>query len=386
MRASAWLVSLLAVGFVPYGCSSERGAPKGISGYPTTDAGSGGTSATGIFAGSGGQCSDEGACAAELHTIKFNAPNIYFVFDASGSMSEPASGKSGQNRYAAVRNTAITLVRSLGPMINVGAAVFPSFAGNCNPGGETMAVTPGDPFDPNASFEGPTLTAFKKATQRVPNGGTPTAQSLKALLPKLKLLTGHSIVLVLTDGGPNCNPGASCTPDECGPVIDNLCAPNEGCCDPGYPGGGPVACVDRANSVAAVKAIHDLGIDVYIIGVTDLQAYGNVLDEMAVAGGVPNPTGSKYTEVKDLDTLGQVFAKIAAGAISCDIKLDKPPQMKDYTNVFFGCDVVTFDDKNGWSWTDDDTVTLHGDACTKLRSGSVSKVDVVTGCPTETPK
>jgi hypothetical protein len=81
-----------------------------------------------------------------------------------------------------------------------------------------------------------------------------------------------------------------------------------------------------------------------------------------------------------------VFAYIASQAIRCDISLATPPTDKGFTNVYFDCDVLKFDPADGWTWSGEDAVTLHGDACAKLKSGTVSQVKVVTGCPTETPK
>jgi hypothetical protein len=337
------------------------------------------------LSGTGGMCSDEGACGKETLEIKFDAPNVYFVIDASGSMADVVPGKGGKTRYQVVRDAAIGMVKSVGSLINVGAALFPSVSQTCKPGVEVMPVMPGDPVDTKG--DGPTLTAFKKATNRVPLGGTPTSGTLEAIRPKVAALKGKTVVLLLTDGGPNCNPNASCAPTECMAVIEGQCKPTDGCCEPNYPNGGPALCVDRPATVAAVKAIHDLGIDVYVIGVADLQLYKAVLDEMAVAGGAPKTSGpTKYTAVDDLDQLGQVLGDITAQAINCDIKLSKPPADQSLTNVYFDCDTVLFDPMNGWSWTGDDTISLRGAACTKLKAGAVQKVRVITGCPTETPK
>jgi hypothetical protein len=272
-------------------------------------------------------------------------------------------------------------VLSLGPLINVGAAVFPAVGQSCGSGYQVMPVVPGDPT-PNVS--GPTHKAFVQKTARIPDGGTPTSATLVTIKSNLAGLKGRTIVLLLTDGAPNCNADASCSPSECIPVIDNACKSST-CCDPKQ-GGNAKECLDRVATVDAIKAIRALGVDVYVIGISDLKAYQAALDEMAVAGGVPNTSGpTKYVAVENLDKLGEVFAKIAADAVSCDIKLDKPPKEQDMTNVYFGCETVKLDAMNGWTWTGTDTVTLHGAACTQLKSGKVLKVKVISGCPTQKP-
>ncbi len=386
MRTAAWLVSALTFAGAVYGCSDKLRVP----GFMTTTAtgagsgsGNGGAGGDSLLAtGAGGGCDLE-ACGTEVHAIEFNAPNIYFVIDASGSMSEPVPNKN-KTRYTVVRNAAIDLVTTLGPLINVGAAIFPNKSGNCSAGDEVLAVRKGDP--PGTPYTGSTLQLFKDATNRTPDGGTPTSASLEALVPKLAKLPGRTIVLLLTDGGPNCNPNITCSADQCQMNIEKQC-PVANCCIKGYPAGGPSLCVDHDASVQAVLDVHGLGVDVYVIGVANLDVYEQVMDDMAVAGGVPATTGTtKYVAAQDLDTLGPTLGKIASDAISCEIKLAKAPEMQGFTNVYFGCTVVPFSAADGWSWTGTDTVTLHGTACAQLKAGKVSKVQVVTGCPTEMPK
>lgn len=58
------------------------------------------------------------------------------------------------------------------------------------------------------------------------------------------------------------------------------------------------------------------------------------------------------------------------------------------TNVYLDGEVIPYDEQNGWSWagTDTDTVRLNGEACERLKSGGATSVQIVTGCPTETPR
>src|SRR5262249_15143549 len=120
-----------------------------------------------------------GVCGNVVHQIIVDAPNLYFVLDASGSMAGAP--------YNTVRVAAVDLVRKLGPLVNVGGAVFPRYANvdPCHVGGEVFPVTPGDPI---TGEDGPTTTGFLKATLAAPAGGTPTAATLVALTPTLKAL------------------------------------------------------------------------------------------------------------------------------------------------------------------------------------------------------
>src|SRR3954471_11233653 len=65
----------------------------------------------------------DGLCGNTFLNAVGDPPNIYFVIDRSGSMSELVDG---QVKYAAVVRSAVGLVRSVGSQANIGAAVFPA--------------------------------------------------------------------------------------------------------------------------------------------------------------------------------------------------------------------------------------------------------------------
>jgi hypothetical protein len=322
-----------------------------------------------------------------VRKVNLNAPNIYFVFDRSGSMSDPAAAGSLVTRYAAVRTASIDMVKSLGTLINVGAAVFPQGDGVCDAGSEVLEITPGDPKSEDGS-SGPTTQAFETRTSGTPSGGTPISATLQELGLPLAEAAGDTIVLLLTDGGPNCNDTAACSASECQAVVEGTCPTGDNCCLPGYPGGGPLLCIDRPATVAAVAAIASLGIEVYVIGIPGSETYSDVLDEMAVAGGTAQVGAPQYYQVTDLDTLGDVFGSIAAEAISCELALSDTPTEEDksFTNVYLDCELLPFDPIHGWTWLGEDTVWLHGDACEKLKTGGAAEVHIAIGCPTEIPK
>ena len=386
MRFASLLGALVLGGVLASACTGSKRSTLARPGPP--DVTSGASSGGGAIFGEAGGCPSEGACGTEVHAVAFDAPNIYFVLDVSGSMLEVPEGED-ETRYALVRDKAIALVDELGALISVGAALFPH--GNvedypCSPGAEVLPITPGDPYDGD-NYEGPTTTAFRKATKVTPLGGTPVAATLTALAPKLAAAKGRTLVLLVTDGGPNCNPSASCEASECMPVLYGQCAPADGCCDPGSDVGGPALCVDAAATIASVKALADAGIDVHVIGVPDdtLSLFGNVLDALAEAGGAPQSGPTKYLAPGNLDELGASLAKLATDAISCEITLGNPPAEEGFTNVYFGCDVVTHDYMNGWSWTAPATISLNGESCIALKSGKIGEVKIISGCPTELP-
>jgi hypothetical protein len=318
-----------------------------------------------------------GLCGNEVHKITSAPPTVYFIFDISGSMVTPVPGGT---RYSMLQTAASKLVQDLRYVIKVGAAVFPLQTGvdECHIGGEIYPPTFGDP----ASFE--SITADIQ-----PNGGTPTAATLTALTPKLAALPGKIIAILTTDGGANCNPNAVCTAAECTENIegcaptDACCSANVNCCAPNGPA-GPINCIDHAAVVAAAGALNAAGVKLYVIGIPGSQPYATVLADMAFAGGAPQPSKPFYYDVQDLTTLSAILEQIAGNEVSCDITIDMAPTTPDDTNVYFGQQLLLQDPLNGWSWSAPNVITLNGKACAELRSGAVSQVQVVTGCPTQT--
>jgi hypothetical protein len=377
--ASFALLSALAV-LGAHACtpSSQTNGTWGGGGSTWTATGTGGE--TWFDAGSSGgppPVDAGGVCGNEVHKIAVDPPNVYFVIDASGSMSTPFGSSS---RYRVVQSAASKIVTQLRSFIKVGAAVFPGPNDDCAQGVEVFPLTFGDPV------------GFDKATAGVsPNGGTPTAATLAGLLPKLKALPGRTVVVLATDGGPNCNPLASCDKSECMENIEG-CLPGDSCCAAGQNccsvlgSAGPLNCVDHQPAVDAVKALADAGIRVFVIGIPGSEAYESVLRDMALQGGAAVAAYPFYYKVTNTGGLGTVLGAAAGSGISCDIKLEGAPATPDLTNVYFDQSVVLSDAVDGWTWTAADQITLHGASCAKLHSGLVGQVQIVSGCPTEGPK
>lgn len=368
---------------------SERAVLTGVP--PSFSGGAGGAGGDGFNVGDASAPPDldaGGLCGNQLHSIITDAPNLYFVLDASGSMGETVP--AGGSRFEAVRGAALDLVRDLGALIQVGAAVFPHGATDvspCSPGKEVMAVSPGDPF---TGSDGPATQKFKTSTNVVPQGGTPTAATLWALSDTLFQLQGKTIVLLATDGGPNCNELAQCTASECIANIEQApgCTGNFNCCEPGGPA-GPGMCIDQAETVDALNALRLKGMKTYVIGIPGSETYADVLNEMALAGGAALIGGNKYFRIDDLNDLGDVLGSIASVYVSCDFTLEGAPPDPGLTNVYLDGVVLPYGDINGWVWAQSmpgTAVRLMGTACERLKHGQVKAVQIVSGCPTEVAK
>lgn len=367
----AFFASLTLAATVTWGaCKSREHLPQGTGGEGS---GAGGSSSNGFV-------SDGAAiCGNDVHQPVTHPPLIFFVLDRSGSMSEAAT-PGGDSRWSYVVDAAVSMVDQLGSLVRTGAAVFPHPL--AEEGQECLGG--GLVFDPKVGA-GP--TSFRNAIDIDPFGGTPTAATLEAILSTVLAEDGPRAVILATDGAPNCNPDASCDADECMVNVLGQCpADIENCCDPAV-GGIRENCIDRVASVLAVQALANAGVDVYVVGIPGTEQFAAILNQLAVVGGAPREGEDEYYyRVDDVDTLSDVFREIGAALVSCSFDLSDPPDAPGKTNVYFDAQVVLQDAENGWVWVDEDTIQLVGAACDELKTGSVAEVQIVSGCPTETPK
>jgi len=364
--------------------------------------------------------------------VTTDPPNLYFVIDRSGSMAEIVDGR---RKYDVVATAAVSLARALGSQANVGAAVFPGRAADpadqCAPGGEVYPTGPGDPIRSGlCGSDGPVTRAFSRAISLpsgvTPSGGTPTAATLTALLPTLAALHGRTFVVLATDGGPNCNPKASCDVTKCILNIEGQpgCTSTINCCDPQNVPDGPSFCLDDDATKTAVVDLFARGIKTYVVGIPGSSPYASLLDELASEGGTAR-TGmtTKYYDVEHISELDDVLASIGAiVTLSCHVHLAALPPDSNLVNVYLDGVLVKFG-PNGWTWgsavsdagsdegnadaadVEDEPgapadpeagtvdagvshqdIELVGTACDMLSSGKYRRLQVVFGCPTDIPR
>jgi hypothetical protein len=401
---------------LPGGGTASGGSP-GVGG----GSGSGSPSLLGDGAVTAPTCNlgpEGGVCACVDQPLLGDPPNLFFVLDRSGSMNN-AWNASGVSKWATVVSTITSLVVSLGPRANLGAAVFPDphYANvtNCesnNPTGPCQECAPGLQVFPGvpgvqvlrgdtpAGTAGPVEAALASMLNHVGAlGGTPTAATFSALAPTLKALPGKTYVIFATDGGPNCSSALTCTVSACTSNIENDpgCPPaGPNCCDPST-GGTSANCLDEAATVAAVHAIANAGIPVYVVGVPQSEPYSALLDELATAGGTARASEPLYYAASGGDpsallaALKQIAAKITG---TCTLTLDHAPPDPSLVNVFFDGSPLPMSGPDGWTLTTvpgdagdaggSTTVTVKGASCMKIQDGDVIDVRVVAGCPTVT--
>jgi hypothetical protein len=336
-------------------------------------------------------------CGAATVKLDFVRPNLYFAIDASGSMLESIPRTVGEgssqfvpiDRYRSLAGAIQTLLGRVGHRVNYGATLFPTADQSCDAGEEVQALTPGDTVSFAVSGElGPVLKQLMfSINRRTPRGGTPVAQALQGLLPKLSGRGAATYVFLLTDGGPNCDAVTGCGPETCIPNLEHVqfqedlfCADPINCCDPSI--FGPENCLDGEHSRAAVQALADAGIRTFVIGIPGSDAFGEVLDQLADIGGLARAGSPRYYRVADADELETTLGGLGlAVALSCTIELTQPAADPLLVNLFFDGQLVPADPIDGWTFRDENTVQVLGAACSLMQSGQVLQADVVAGCP-----
>lgn len=399
-------VALLALGGVGFGFVAGSGCASKERPPLISDDGAGGEG-TGATGGGlnipGGDCEGPptpdtaGLCGNEVVPIEVEKPNLYFLLDTSGSMEERIAGSS-KTKLLAAKDAIFEVASELGHRIRYGLAHYPSDAEGtfgCGSGAELFSVRSGDPIEcVNRDPGGPVLDDFETVLRKLrAEGGTPLSGALAALGPSILALEGKTAVILLTDGAPNCNLNAVCGVDRCTLNVEELlvagraCDDSFNCCDPanmeelGFPNAG-ANCVDDGASIASLERLREAGIPTYVIGVPGTEAYAEVMNGLAEAGGTARSGTEKYydvgSETELLETLKSLGASLSQ---SCEITLEKRPTNPFSLNVYLDAELLENDEDDGWT-LDGAVVTLAGDACRKVRSGDVNQIQVVTGCET----
>lgn len=319
-----------------------------------------------------------GTAVCECAELPFaDLPTVWLVLDRSASMA--VDGK-----WDLLKTVVLDVVQRLGPRIRIATSLYPRAASSdqCAPG--RIAIEPRDGDRP-AGSRGATWSALRQVLAATdPQGGTPLAATLAVVDEAVQRSEGRQIVVLTTDGAPNCAEDAACEVEKCLVNIESSapgCEPRgpTNCCDPKV--GTPLNCFDDEGALRAVRSLASHDVDTYVLGAPGSEPYRDLLDSLAAAGAT-----ERYYAVtsSDVSAFQQAMSSIAAKILAtCTIPLGQKPGDPSQVNVLVDGTAVPASAESGFT-LDGTVVTVHGGPCEKILAGEALDVRVVVGCPTLT--
>jgi len=275
-----------------------------------------------------------GVCETLEVVARPEYPKILIVLDRSGSMAgEPWDHAT----------EAIDALLTSYPDALFGLAMYPSV-------GEELSCMAGDVLvDAAAGTHTQVRDLLLADTSRAieDTGYTPTAATLArartALAPRPDDLH-ERIVLLVTDGQPNCNAE--------GPEKHSA---------------------DVPATLSAIDGLLADSVKTFVVGYRT-EKHANVMDDMASHGG----TGKHYA-VDDTQTLLTAFRDVAISVAPCSFELDAPPPGPEFVRVLLdGVDLSL--DAAGFAIDDQTKIRLLGASCEVMRDGKPHTVEVLVEC------
>jgi hypothetical protein len=386
-------VALGLSGLVLPACQSHEHAPP----PGPASAGSGnGSIPDGGIAIDGHTSGGPPTCGGQTLEAIIHPPLLYFVIDRSGSMGDEIDA-SGVTKYAAALKAIGDLLDVVGSRVRYGAAIYPAtnIDSSCEAGFQLFPPTLGDAVAKvPAGGRGPVLRELlNRLSGYTPGGATPTAATLRALAPRIQSFAKSgdpTLVLLLTDGAPNCNAATSCDSASCIPDIEaaliqqgTVCGRDFSCCDRSLDPSAGANCIDVDDSETAVRKLFDASVRSFVVGIPGSEAYEKTLERLAAAGGSARSTRPSYYAVSDADALSTAMLEIGTSiSIPCEIELAEAPSDPALVNVYFDSEVVPRDAQEGWDYDGAAGLVLSGDSCRTLQSGGVRNVQIAYGCQT----
>jgi predicted small lipoprotein YifL len=310
-------------------------------------------------------------CLPRVQPAERFAAEVLFVIDRSRSMEEITS--TGVSRWRALTTALERVLPAVDAELWTGLVLFPS-----NSTVSACFTSTNVDLTPRAFNANNVITSLRRVT---PNGGTPTFDALSAAsryyanVPPVGRVRGRYLVLA-TDGGPNCNAGAS--------VSDCICTnPATGAC---RGDNGHLSCLDAERTVAALEGLNSRGFSTFVIGVpsSDIPAHEPTLRRMAVAGGRPRvtPAGETYYPAENVTEFTDAFRSITTSLVRCRY-VTNPVRDPSEARVRVSGQIVARDETHteGWDWarTDAGEFVFYGAACeASQRLGATISIEL--GC------
>ncbi|MEW5853509.1 MAG: vWA domain-containing protein [Myxococcota bacterium] len=290
-----------------------------------------------------------GQCLTEELPVERAIPlQVMLVVDKSGSMAE--DGLDGNKWDSAVRGV-VAVTRDLQNEAAFGLTLFPggdSAQGQCDTGRVAVPMSLAN------------ARAIEEAlVSSVPGGGTPTASTVHAVHQHFADtgLTTTTVVILATDGVPNCNHGLDPYSCHC---------PAEGC------GGDGRLCMDDDGTLASIATLAEYGVRTFVIGLPGSEDPSDVLGRMAQAGGTSASADDGYYRPQSTEELVEDMASIVRRNHACRFELSSTPNDPGRVQVRLDGVVVQRDParRSGWDLLGERGLEVYGPPCQELRAGT----------------
>jgi hypothetical protein len=349
-------------------------------------------------------------CGAESFGYMHFQTTFLLVVDRSASMLGPLPGQT-RSKWEVVREELSSVLeaaspRSIRDCCTLGLELFPSSASSepiplacagppsrcCElPGGSEMNID----IDPEVDTV-PLITNALAAA--APAGATPTARALARAYDYLTIGAGAALpskyVLLVTDGGPNCNDALSCEATTCTLSLN----PSEGCVssDPNCCASTPGGCLDDQATAEQIERLASSFIPTIVIGVPDNELYADTLAQLASSSSYQRDRGdTPYFDLSiegESEALSDSLPELVPQVLTtCEFWSDQLPTDPAAVQVAADCNVIPpgEPDGEGSRWYFDNpenptTIIYDGPICERRQTGSVERIDVIFACPDST--
>jgi hypothetical protein len=275
------------------------------------------------------------------------------VLDTSASMNDPIDG--GGSKWSAVATAIGSVVEARSRMASWGLALMSSPSGACDAGSIAVPLSLGSGYIASA------LSARTNGDALVAAGNRPMRAALNLAAAHLSARNPgpHHVILLITDGLPNCIPG----------IVDVLSDDSQGALD----------AVTNAVIDGVTTAVVGLGIGA---GPAD-----TTLTNLAIAGGLGRSAAPVYYPASSSGDVAAAMNALLDDAYTCTFFVPEPPTTDGTTSrsliqVRVGGTYVPQDPLNGWTYTDESQfgIDLHGSACDAAINGAAGAVTIVFPC------
>jgi len=305
-------------------------------------------------------------CGASTFMLQHQPTNVVLVLDKSYSMidnswdhdSDP--GTDVVTRWHSLYDSVEFIVEEFDDGLNFGAVLFPAVDVPDNEWQNACLVAL-EPDSPVAPLGGEAVLDVLPGRDSLEIfGGTPTSEGISTALNHLRSLDPElpRAIILITDGAANCLAGTS---DQDVFLIY----------DENLPG-------------LVASAYNDEAIPTYVVGIDIIDGIVDYpvdnpylrLNEVAIAGGYPQPGAEKFHNARDEEELRSAISQISS-QIGCIIPLEMPPELPELLSIYIDGEQIPFvescdGEDLGWHYTNPmgpyDEIELCAAACDALHN------------------